>query len=73
MAEEVHIYYKFKNRNTGEITEAIVPIKNVENHAPKFKHLFDIHDYKIVEKRLTRADEYDKWRREKQMKTHQSD
>lgn len=66
MAEEVHIFYKFKNRKTGEITEAIIPIKNVENHAPKLKHFFNIHEYRIVEKRLSRLEKYNEWRKQNQ-------
>ena len=65
MAEDAYIFYKFRNRKTGEINEAVVAIKNVENHDSTLKKYFYIHDYKIVEKRLTRREEYDKWRREK--------
>jgi hypothetical protein len=38
--------------------------KNVEDHDPALKKFFDIHEYKIVEKRLSRMEEYDKWRKE---------
>ena len=65
MAEDAFVYYKFRNRKTGEIIDAVLAVRNVENHDPALKKFFDIHDFKIVEKRLTRQEEYDKWRREK--------
>ena len=64
MAEDAFFYYKFKNRKTGEIIDAVLAFKNVEDHDPSLKRFFDIHDYKIVEKRISRLEEYDKWRKE---------
>lgn len=63
MAEEAFVYYKFKNRKTGELIDAVLAFKNIEDHDPALKKFFDIHDYKIVEKRLSRLEEYDKWRK----------
>ncbi len=69
MPEDLNVYYKFRNRETGKINDVVVVIKNVENHAPSLKKYFDIHDYKIVEKRILRTDEYEKWKRENRMKS----
>jgi len=64
MAEEAFVYYKFKNRKTGELIDAVLAFKNLEDHDPALKKFFDIHDYKVVEKRLSRLEEYDRWRKE---------
>jgi hypothetical protein len=49
MAEDAFVYYKFKNRKTGELIDAVLAFKNVEDHDPALKKFFDIHEYKIVE------------------------
>ena len=64
MADDAFVYYKFKNRKTGELIDAVLAFKNVEEHDPALKKFFDIHEYKIVEKRLSRVEEFDKWRKE---------
>jgi hypothetical protein len=64
MAEDAFVYYKFKNRKTGELIDAVLAFKNVEDHDPALKKFFDIHEYKIVEKRLYSMEDNDKWRKE---------
>jgi uncharacterized protein YerC len=65
MAEDVYVYFKFKNRKTGEMVDAVLSFKNVEEHDHALKKFFDIHEYKVVEKRLSRQEEFEKWRKEK--------
>lgn len=65
MAEEAFVYIKFKNRKTGELIDTVLAFKNIEDNDPALKKFFDIHEYKIVEKRLSRKEEYEKWRIEK--------
>lgn len=65
MEADCYVYFKFKNRKTGEFTDAYLAFKNVEDKDAALKQFFDIHDYKIVDKKLVSRETYDNWRREK--------
>lgn len=60
MSEELYVHFKFKNRNNGEYTDGYIRIPNVEKYANGLKKYFDIHQYKICEKRLVSKEEFDK-------------
>jgi len=60
MAEEVVIHYKFRNRKTGDFKEAYIKIPDIEKYAIGHKKLFDIHEYRVCERRLITKEELDK-------------
>jgi hypothetical protein len=60
MSEEIYLQYKFKNRKTGDFKEGYIKIPDVAKYANGFKRMFDIHEFKICEKRLVSKEEFDK-------------
>jgi hypothetical protein len=58
--EELFINIKFKNRKTGEFKDAYVRIPNLEKYANGHKRYFDIHEFRICEKRIVSKDEFEK-------------
>mgnify|MGYP007030182088 CR=1 FL=1 len=59
MPEELYINIKFKNRKTGEVKEGYIKIPDVTKYANGLKRFFDIHQYRICEKRLVSKEEFD--------------
>ncbi len=60
MPEELYVNIKFKNRKTGELKDGYVRVPNVEKYANGLKKFFDIHQFRVCEKRLVSKEEYDK-------------
>ena len=62
MPEELFVQYKIKNRKTGELTDIYFRIPDVEAFAGGMKKYFDVHEYRIYEKRLVSKEEFEKRR-----------
>lgn len=60
MTDEIYIHYKFKNRKTGEFKEGYVKVPDVAKYANGLKKCFDVHEYKVCEKKLVSKEEFDK-------------
>ena len=60
MPEELYVNFKFKNRKTGELKDGYIRIPNVEKYANGLSRFFDIHQYRVCEKRLVSKEEFDK-------------
>ena len=60
MPEELYVNIKFKNRKTGELKDRYVRVPNVEKYANGFKKYFDVHQYRICEKRVVSKEEFEK-------------
>ena len=60
MSEEIYLHYKFKNRKTGEFKDGFVHIPDIQKYANGFKRCFDLHEYRLCEKRLISKEEFDK-------------
>ena len=63
MAEEVVIHYKFRNRKTGDFKDIYIKIPDVEKYVAGNKKLFDIHEYRVCERRLVTKEEFEKRQR----------
>ena len=59
MAEELYVNIKFKNRKTGELKDGYVRIPNLERYANGLKKYFDIHQFRVCEKRIVSRDEFE--------------
>lgn len=62
MAEELFVHYRFKNRKNGKITEGYVRIPGIESHAKDLEQFFDVHEYKVIERRIANKEEYESWK-----------
>jgi hypothetical protein len=60
MPEELYVNIKFKNRKTGEFKEGYIRVPNVERYANGLKKYFDVHQYRICEKRIVCKEEFEK-------------
>ncbi len=60
MPEEVLLHFKFKNRKTGEFKEGYVRVPDIQKYANGLKKYFDIHQFRICEKRLVSKEEFEK-------------
>ena len=59
MAEELYVNIKFKNRKTGELKEGYVRIPNLERYANGLQKYFDIHQFRVCEKRIVSKEEFE--------------
>ena len=59
MAEELYVNIKFKNRKTGELKDGYVRIPNLERYANELKKYFDIHQFRVCEKRIVSKEEFE--------------
>lgn len=64
MKESIYLRYQFKHRDSAELIDGYIEIKDVSKLSGEMKKFFNIHDFKIIDKRLVRKDEYEKWRRD---------
>ena len=62
MAEELFVHYRFKNRKSGKISEGYVRIPDIEKHAKELEQFFDVHEYKVIERRIANKEEFDGWK-----------
>lgn len=62
MPEELFVHYKFKNRKSGKISEGYVRIPHVEKHAKDLDQFFDVHEYKVIERRIANKEEFENWK-----------
>lgn len=60
MPEDLLVNIKFKNRKTGELKDGYVRVPNIEKYSDGLKKYFDIHEYRICEKRIVSKEEFDK-------------
>jgi hypothetical protein len=60
MPEELYVNIKFRNRKTGEFNDTYFRIPNLEKYANGSKKFFDIHQFRICEKRLIGKEEFEK-------------
>lgn len=60
MPEELFVHFKFKHRKTGEFKDGFFKIPDIENYATGLKKYFNIHEFRICEKRLVSKEEFDK-------------
>jgi hypothetical protein len=60
MPEEIYLHIKFKNRKTGDFKDGYIRIPNIEKYANDLKKYFDIHQFRICEKRLVSKEEFEK-------------
>jgi hypothetical protein len=60
MPEELYVNIKFKNRKTGEFKDGYIRVPNVEKYANRLKKYFDVHQYRICEKRIVGKEEFEK-------------
>ncbi len=60
MPEELFLHIKFKNRKTGEFKDGFIHIPDVEKYAVGLKKYFDIHEYKVIEKRVMNKEEWER-------------
>ncbi len=60
MPEELYINFKFKNRKTGELKDGYIRVPNIEKYANGLKKFFDIHQFRVCEKRLVSREEFEK-------------
>jgi hypothetical protein len=60
MPEELYVNIKFKNRKTGEFKDTYFRIPNLEKYADVHKKYFDIHEFRICEKRVVSKEEFEK-------------
>ena len=60
MAEEVYLHFTFKHRKSGEFKEGYVRIPDVQKYANGLKKCFDIHEYRLCDKRLVSKEEFNK-------------
>lgn len=60
MAEELYVNIKFKNRKTGELKDGYVRVPNIAKYANGLKKYFDVHQYRVCDKRIVSREEYDK-------------
>ncbi|MBU2494274.1 MAG: hypothetical protein KJ571_16730 [Bacteroidetes bacterium] len=65
MPEELFVHYKFKNRKSGKISEGYIRVPDIEKYAKGMNQLFDIHEYKIIERRIANKEEYEFWKPQK--------
>ncbi|MDF1612018.1 hypothetical protein [Stygiobacter electus] len=59
MPKELFINIKFKNRKTGELKDAYIKIPDISKYSNGLKKYFDIHEYRICEKRLVSKEEFE--------------
>ncbi len=60
MPEELYVNIKFKNRKTGELKDGYIRVPNVEKYANGLKKYFDVHLYRVCEKRIVCKEEFEK-------------
>jgi hypothetical protein len=60
MPEDLLVNIKFKNRKTGELKDGYVRVPNIEKYSNGLKKYFDIHEYRICEKRIVSKEEFEK-------------
>jgi hypothetical protein len=60
MADELYLHYKFKHRKTGEFKDGYVKIPDIKKYANGLKRCFDIHEYRLCDKRIVSKEEFDK-------------
>ncbi|MFA3784037.1 hypothetical protein ABRY23_13330 [Melioribacteraceae bacterium 4301-Me] len=58
MPEELFIHIRFKNRKTGEFKDGFIHIPDIEKYAVGLKKYFNIHEYKVIEKRIMSKDDW---------------
>lgn len=59
MPEELFLNIRFKNRKTGEIKDGYVKVPDLTKYANGLKRFFDVHEFRICEKRLVSKDEFE--------------
>ncbi len=59
MSEELYLNIKFKNRKTGELRDGYIKIPDLTKYANGMKKYFDIHQFRVCERRLISKEEYD--------------
>lgn len=64
MKESIYLHYQFKDRDSAKLIDGYIEIKDVGKFSGDMKKFFNIHDFKIIDKRLARKDEYEKWKRD---------
>lgn len=60
MPEDLLVNIKFKNRKTGDLKDAYVRVPDIEKYANGLKKYFNIHEFRICEKRIVSKEEFDK-------------
>lgn len=60
MPEEILVNIKFKNRKTGNFKDVYIRVPNIEKYANGLKKYFDIHEFRVCEKRIVSREEFDK-------------
>lgn len=60
MPEELYVNIKFKNRKTGELKDGYIRVPNVEKYSNGLKKYFDVHQYRVCEKRIVSKEEFEK-------------
>jgi len=60
MPEELLVQITFKNRKTGNFKDGYLRVANVEKYANGLKKYFDIHQFRVCEKRIVSKEEFDK-------------
>ena len=63
MAEEVYLHYTFKHRKTGELKDGYIRIPDVQKYASGLKKCFDIHEYRLCDRRLVSKEEFSRKRK----------
>lgn len=59
MPEKLFINIKFKNRKTGEVKEGYIKIPDLTKYANGLKKYFDVHEFRICEKRIVCKEEFE--------------
>ncbi|PKL84253.1 MAG: hypothetical protein CVV24_00820 [Ignavibacteriae bacterium HGW-Ignavibacteriae-3] len=60
MPEDLLVNIRFKNRKTGELKDGYVRVPDIEKYANGLKKYFDIHEFRICEKRIVSKEEFEK-------------
>lgn len=62
MAEELYVMYKIKDRKSGKLQECFVKIPDITPFASGCDALLNPHEFKIIEKTVSKKEDYDKWK-----------
>jgi hypothetical protein len=60
MPEELYLNFKFRNRKSGELYDGYFKIPDVEKYTAGFKKFFNIHEYRICERRIVTKEEFER-------------
>ena len=62
MNNEIFVFLNFKERKSGAHKKIMLRIDKLDKKYPWLKPYLDLHEYKLVEKKLARKEDYDNWR-----------